>query len=173
MNVQNAMLVGFFKEFGAAEDAVGNKTGATTMRALSKRTAFAMTEFLWHEKDDDHFVTQRNLDGSLRDMVDYDANLIALAHGVVQPDKAAKVLRRIDSGQCTHGRATWVSERIYNGTGDVVGGGQTSDAVSSMGRIGWYDALARKRFGDLLTFDRVILEPLIDDVLQYTWLHER
>ena len=46
-----------------------------------------MNKFLWASKGsgDDHFVTQWNglQDNTVRDFVDYDSNLIAAAHGVV------------------------------------------------------------------------------------------
>lgn len=47
--------------------------------------------------------------------VDYDSNLIALAHGVAPEEAARRALARVDGGQCTHGRATWVSEKTYDG----------------------------------------------------------
>ena len=37
------------------------------------------------------------------------------------------------------------------------------------GRISWFDALARKRFSDQAYFDSVILDPLVSDVIRYTW----
>jgi hypothetical protein len=43
----------------------------------------------------------------------------------------------------------------------------------SMGRIGWFDALARRRYGDLQTFDNLLLNPIRDDLNAWTWVHER
>lgn len=48
-------------------------------------------------------------------MVDYDANLIAVAVGATSKEQTAKVLQRIDAGPCTHARGTWVSEKRYEG----------------------------------------------------------
>jgi hypothetical protein len=42
-----------------------------------------------------------------------------------------------------------------------------------MGRIAWFDALARRRYGDLETFDNVLLNRLRDDLRNWTWMHER
>jgi hypothetical protein len=38
---------------------------------------------------------------------------------------------------------------------------------------GWFDALARQQVHDAVTFSRVLLQPLADDVRRWTWLHER
>ena len=46
----------------------------------------------------------------VEDMVDYDSNLIAVAHGIPSYSQSRRILDRIDRGPCTHGRATWVSE---------------------------------------------------------------
>ena len=85
---------------------------------LADRIAVAMNAVLWHE---DHYVTQMNPDGSTRDFVDYDSNLIAVAAGVPSAGQAALLLRRIDGGRCTHGRATFVSE-VYYGPHDTTNG---------------------------------------------------
>jgi hypothetical protein len=42
-----------------------------------------------------------------------------------------------------------------------------------MGRIGWADALARRRFRDVSFFDSVLLNPILKDLLARTWLTER
>jgi hypothetical protein len=77
----------------------------------------------------------------------------------------------VDAGPCTHGRATWVSERYY-GPADTYGG-NTGDSATAMGRIGWADALARRAVGDRATFSERILGPLQSDLLQRTFLTER
>jgi len=112
-----------------------------------------------------------NPDGTSRDFVDYDANLIALAYGIPAADRAKRAFARIDGGRCVHGRATFVSE-LYYGEHDTTGGNQ-GDSWCTMGRIGWFDALARKRYRDQATFDNLLLDPLIGDVNRWTWLHER
>ncbi len=121
------MAVIFFREFAAAEAAVGNSSGAASllqvthdtptrfphlfiMMQLADLIATAMNKYLW---SNDHYVTQMNLDGSTRDFIDYDSNLIATAAGVPSKSQAALLLRRIDGGRCSHGRATFVSEKYY------------------------------------------------------------
>jgi hypothetical protein len=53
---------------------------------LADRIAAAMNTHLW---SDDHYVTQMNPDGSTRDFIDYDSNLIATAAGVPSASQAA------------------------------------------------------------------------------------
>jgi hypothetical protein len=48
--------------------------------------------------------------------------------------------------------------------------------VVTLARIGWVDALARKRIGDqrsLHTFDDLLMRPLQEDLLASVWLTER
>jgi len=167
----NAMAVGFLHEFANAEAATGNSTGATRLHEIANTIARAVEEKLWSNESNDHYVTQLNPDGSSRDFVDYDANLIALAHGIASKDRASAVFKRVDAGRCTHGRATFVAEKHYGYSNTT--GGNMGDSWCSMGRIGWFDALARQRFGDQETFDSLLLEPLIGDVNRFTWLRER
>jgi hypothetical protein len=170
----NAMMVGFLNEFADAEEAVGNTTGATALRNEATAMSAAMTEILW---DTDHFVTQVNPDPgpagprgistdgmgcakahNCRDFVDYDSNVIAVAHGVGGKAKGAAALKRIDGGKaagssspvqkCTAmqgGGPQWTSE-IWYGPGDTTGfpKGNVGDSCSAMGRIAYFDALARK-----------------------------
>ena len=197
----NAMAVGFWREFADAEEAVGNSTGAGALRALADSIAAAVNQRLWGPRSGnstsrgapaggrgtvgvagaarslgggtgDHYITQLNPDNTTRDFVDYDANFIALAYGI-PPDAghANAVLGRIASGACPHARGGWVSEKYY-GRKDCQRG-ITGDSWCSMGRISWFNALARKRYGDQAYFDGQILDPLVDDVIRYTWMHER
>jgi hypothetical protein len=164
----NAYMVGLLRDVAEAEEATGHDADAARHRAMSARIAQAMNDRLWAG---DHYVTQLNPDGSTRDFVDYDANLLAVAYGVAPPDRARAVLDRVDSGPCTHGRATWVSERFY-GPDDTYHG-NTGDSATAMGRIGWADAIARRRAGDRATYRDKILGPLRSDLLARTWLTER
>lgn len=167
----NGMAVGFLREFAAAEEALGNHSGAQVLIQLADTIAAAMHQQLVADTAD-HFITQRNWDNTTRDFVDYDANLISLANGVVtNVSFAERILQRIDSGRCTHGRATFVSERYY-GPQDCVNG-NIGDSWCSMGRNGWFDALTRARYGDVATFYDVIYKPLADDLREFTWLWER
>ena len=43
----------------------------------------------------------------------------------------------------------------------------------TLGRIGWADSHARKRVGDLNTFNNLLLAPLQQDMIEDTWLYER
>jgi len=110
-----------------------------------------------------------------RDFVDYDANAIAVAARVPTSTAAAgAVLARMDTGACTHARATYVSEIEY-GQKDCVNG-NTGDSAVTMGRIGWQDALARQAVGTpqaAAVFESVLLAPLQLDLLARTWLPER
>ena len=166
----NAMLVGFFSEFADAEEALETARGQLPLRALSSKIASAMNIHLWSE-DDDHYITQLNPKTNMtRDFVDYDSNLIAAANGVPTRTMASRMFRRIDSGQCSSTQ-TFVSERYY-GKNDTTGG-NTGDSWCAMARIAWYNALARKRFGDAEGFSANILSPLQDTLLRVTYMHER
>ena len=169
------MVVGFLGEFAEAEAAVGNATGASALRALATRVSDAMNKRLWAtaRAGGDHFVTQLNKDGSTRDFVDYDANLIAVAHGVAPPRRARKVLARIDAGRCGVG---FVSE-MYYGERDVTHG-NIGDSWCAMARIALFDARARKVVGGRAARAAVdaSLRTLQRDLLRgpkAPWMHER
>jgi hypothetical protein len=158
---------------------------AHELRALTQEMTSALRDTLWDGND--HFVTQINPDGTSRDFVDYDANLLAIAAGVFQPiddkddakelaEKLKRLVTRVDSGANTHIRATWCSEKPY--TGDrcdcyIVGGSVCGDSVVTLARIGWADALARHLMRDTSTYFDKILQPLQQDLLTNTWLYER
>eukprot|EP00698_Gefionella_okellyi_P003010 TRINITY_DN12839_c0_g1_i1.p1 TRINITY_DN12839_c0_g1~~TRINITY_DN12839_c0_g1_i1.p1 ORF type:complete len:766 (-),score=178.45 TRINITY_DN12839_c0_g1_i1:39-2336(-) len=165
----NAMIVGLLNEAAEAELALGFPSNAAALTTLAGKIAAAVNEHLWDGVD--HYITQRNLDGSIRDFVDYDSNLIAVATGVASVEQAEKVFAKVDAGRCTHGRATFVSE-LYYGPSDCFKE-NVGDSWCSMGRIGWFDSLARRRMGDQKTFDDILLNPLRDDLLANTWLRER
>jgi hypothetical protein len=161
-------MVDLLREVADAEALLGDDALAARRRALADDIVTGMNDRLWAG---DHYVTQLNPDGTTRDFVDYDANLLAVGFGVAPPDRAQKILARVDAGPCTHGRPTWVSERTY-GSGDTYGG-NTGDSAVTMGRIGWADAQARRRVGDRSTFEDKILGPVQSDLLARTWLTER
>ena len=171
----NGMLPGFLREFADAEEAVGNLSAAEELRKRADRGAMAMDALLWVDDATlgGHYVTQVDGcgGGNAKDFVDYDSNLIALAHGVpADPKRAAEVFRRVDGGRCRKS-ATFVSEKYY-GPDDTTGG-NTGDSWCAMGRIAWFDGLARKRYGDYAGFENFILNPLVDQVIESTWMHER
>jgi len=166
----NAMFVYLLKRFAAVETFVGNSTGANAYLRMAEGIIQAMNTWLWDPVSNDHYLTQINPDRTTRDFVDYDSQLLAVAFGVCPPERIASVLRRVDSGPCTHARATWVSEKYYN-TSDC-NLGNTGDSAVTMGRIGWVDGLSRKVSGDVATFNR-LLQPLQDDLHMNTWMYER
>ena len=112
---------------------------------------------------------------SCRDFVDYDSNLIAVAHSIPTLAQAKAVLHRIDTGiqRCTAmqgGGPQWTSE-IWYGKHDTTHG-NIGDSSSAMGRIAWFDGKARKVTGDVKAFD-VQMGVMQKDLLYYTWMHER
>lgn len=175
----NAMMAGFLTEMAAAEQALGDPARAKVLAAKASRMVGAMNRALWAPASEggDHFVTQLNPDGTYRDFVDYDANLIALAHGVPNStERRAALLRRIDRGRCSAaqgGGPQFVSEKWY-GKQDTTHG-NVGDSWCAMGRIAWFDAHARKLMGraaDRAAFDAQ-LGLLSRDLIADTWMHER
>eukprot|EP00756_Hemistasia_phaeocysticola_P043787 Hpha_TRINITY_DN17358_c0_g1::TRINITY_DN17358_c0_g1_i1::g.138044::m.138044 len=172
----NAIMPLLLEEMAVAEEVVfQNATYAKALRATADGIAGVMNARLWSAKEDDHYVTQLNPDGSTRDFVDYDSNLLAVAFGVAPADRAARILARVDRGNCTHIRATWASEKPYDGQDDcyIKGGSVCGDSVVTLGRIGWADALARLRVSDMDTLRHIILAPIESDLVERTWLYER
>lgn len=175
----NAMVVGFLQDFAAAERAVGEEARAVELEDQAKRVAEAVNKFLWSGSDAgaDHYITQLNIDGTTRDFVDYDSNLIAIANGVADETRSRLIQKRVDRGQCAAalgGGPQFVSEKYY-GPEDTTGG-NIGDSWCAMARIAWFDARGRKRFGttdDLNYFNSRLLAPVQRDVLQNTWMHER
>lgn len=100
-----------------------------------------------------------------------------MAHSVSDESRSRLIQQRVDAGQCSAASGAgpqFVSE-VYYGPDDTTGG-NTGDSWCSMGRIAYFDALGRKRFGtaeDLNYFNSVVLAPVQKDVITYTWMHER
>jgi hypothetical protein len=146
----NGMMVSFLDDFAQVEDAVGDSKKATLLRKMSKEMAMAMNTYLWANQSSgsDHYITQLDLDlSTIRDFVDYDANLIAAYAGVPSAARAQALFARIDAGTCSAnagGGPQWVSEKYY-GPKDTLNG-NIGDSRCSMGRIAWFDAHARKRY---------------------------
>ena len=164
----NAYMVGLLRSVAEAEAFLGERELAERRRALAVDIVDGMNRHLWSE---DHYITQLNPDGSTRDFVDYDANLLAIASGVASPEQAAAILARVDGGPCTHARATFVSERYY-GPEDTYNG-NVGDSDITMARIAWADGHARAVMGDIETFKQRIINPLRADMFATTWLYER
>jgi hypothetical protein len=73
----NAMVVGFLRDFAAAERLAGNETRASELESTADKVSIAMNAKLWASEatGGDHFITQLNVDGSIRDFVDYGEKL--------------------------------------------------------------------------------------------------
>lgn len=181
----NAAMVILSEAFADLEMSLDNTTGHDFYMTRAANLRIGMNTYLLSPQGD-HYCTQSdpsdasNPSGPIlvctRDFVDYDANLLAVA-ARVPPNQtfAEKVLARVDQGTCTHtGRATWVSEVMYNASNCV--NGNIGDSAVSMGRIAWQDGLARQAIGSSdakNAFETLIVGPLQADVLKRTWLPER
>ncbi len=144
---------------------------------MARAIAAAMNTRLWAG---DHYITQLNPDGTVRDFVDADANLLAVAFGIAPPARAALILRRLDAGGCagtTQSAAAPMAglrdaSQVSYGPADTYHG-NLGDSSVAMGRIGWADGRARAHVGDLATFNTRILDPVRTALLAHTWLTER
>lgn len=175
----NAMMVGFLIELAKFYEHMGEDVDfALSLRKMSDTISQAMNKYLWDEDSNDHFITQLNQDGSTRDFIDYDSNLIAVAFGVLDryPERLERLLQRVDNGEHTHVRATWCCEIPYSGDREdcyIVGGSVCGDSVVTLGRIGYMDALTRQKTRDWKSFQNLLLAPLQRDLLEDVWLYER
>jgi len=142
----NMATVGLLELLAPVSEFCGDVAGAHRYRDLYHAISEGIRAKLWNGKD--HFFTQRNINGTIRDFVDYDGNFGALAFGVVTDATwRAAMFSRLDNGPHTHpgGRGTWVSEKYY-GPPDCYHG-NTGDSATAMGRIWWLDMKARHRYG--------------------------
>jgi hypothetical protein len=150
---------------------------STELHRLADKITVSMNSLLWDLASNDHYITQLNADlKTTRDFIDYDSNLLAVAFGVAPDARLGRLLDRVDSGAYTHIRGTWCCELPYSGDAEdcyIVGGDVCGDSIVTLGRIGWADSHARKRVGDLQTFNSLLLEPLQRDLVDDTWLFER
>ena len=139
-------------------------------REMRHNLYLGIRDQLWNGND--HFITQRNQDGSTLDKVDYDGNFAALAFDVLDPENARKLLHRLDAGAQTHPgmRGTWVSERRYEK--EDCYGGNDGDSDVAMARIWWLDMATRVRTRDQKTFT-ALLDNLEPDLLRDIWMPER
>lgn len=142
---------------------------AQRYRAVRRELIKGIHDELWSE---DHFITQRNPDGSSRDKVDYDGNFAALAFGITSAADSEKLLHRLDQGPHTHPgrRGTWVSERRYEK--EDCYGSNDGDSDTAMARIWWLDMAARVRLGGQSTFDE-LLDSMESDLIRDVWMPER
>jgi hypothetical protein len=133
----NAIAPFIFKRLAETFDALGqNKDLSQYLREISDNVIENMNQYLWDESDNDHYITQLNMDGTTRDFIDYDANLLAVAFDVSSLERSKSILTRVDSGQYTHIRGTWCCEIPYTGDANdcyIVGGTVCGDSVVTLG----------------------------------------
>lgn len=147
----------------------GDNQSAQHYRALRRELISGIHNELW---SGDHFITQKNPDGTTRDKVDYDGNFAALAFGIPDEADSTKLLHRLDQGPHTHPgqRGTWVSERRYEKQDCY--GDNDGDSDTAMARIWWLDMAARVRLGDRAMFNH-LLDPIESDLIGDVWMPER
>lgn len=167
----NVFALELLKRMSGTASFCGDGVTADRYLEMRERIRAGIRNRLWDGHD--HFVTERDLDGSTRDFVDYDGNFGALAFGAL-PDElnARRLLTRLDSGPHTHpgGYGTWVSERRYEKKDCYKQNDGDSDVA--MARIWWLDMAARVRMGDRATFD-ALFEKTEEDLLKNVWMAER
>ena len=173
----NALAVDVFTELSRMFLYLSNSQAAGLYADTAFNISSALNERLWRH---DHFATQLNPDGSERDFVDYDSNLLATAFVPMGSERLHATLRRVDNGSCTHAApGTYISEKLY-GHNDVYNCDAAKpeifcvgDSRVSYGRVAWLDALSRKRAGDYKTFEELIVAPIRREVFELVWCHER
>ena len=205
----NAFAVTALRRYAKAASFCAGRVATTNAQQAAQANAFraeaayatstadaiaaAMNKLLWNGED--HYFTQRNPDGTTRDFVDYDSNLLALAAGVASPQQAAAVLGRIAKGRCAASNPglgppgtlfpQYVSEKVYGPADCFLE--NIGDSVVAMGRIAWADGHARRRAAtDALragnasyyeaqreVFEDRILAPIVQAIAKNTWLPER
>eukprot|EP01061_Rhynchopus_euleeides_P007526 TRINITY_DN16566_c0_g1_i1.p1 TRINITY_DN16566_c0_g1~~TRINITY_DN16566_c0_g1_i1.p1 ORF type:complete len:790 (+),score=330.31 TRINITY_DN16566_c0_g1_i1:86-2455(+) len=177
----NVALVLLFRDLSEAYLSLGDTTNSNKFSNLASLIAGSVEAALW---DTDHYITDLSPEGKTRDFIDYDANLLAISAGVADLDtRSVAILGRVDSGRCAKSHS-FVSEKWY-GPADTYGG-NVGDSWTAMGRIAWYDAMSRKRVGQMLFrtnktvadaalshFNDVLVDPIRDAVLEGTWVRER
>ena len=107
----NALAVDVFTELSRMYTFLSNPREAAVYADAAGNITAALNAELWRG---DHFATQLNPDGSEKDFVDYDSNLLATAFVPMSAERRQAVLRRVDSGSCTHAApGTYISEKVY------------------------------------------------------------
>mmetsp|Transcript_36000 Transcript_36000/g.62546 ORF Transcript_36000/g.62546 Transcript_36000/m.62546 type:complete len:399 (+) Transcript_36000:1-1197(+) len=168
----NIYMIHFLRELASANVALSRPSVAAELVATADNISHAVNTHLWSDEND-HYITQLNHDGTIADYVDYAANLMAIFTGTASAQRAARIVERVAKGNCTGKgkRATWVSEKPFYFKGNLEG-----DSTSAEGRVGLMDAKARRAIGTadaLAYFNNELLDPIQQDLLEYTWLSER
>ncbi len=167
----NVMLLRLLSLMSDVARVCGDMDSVNRYLVYKKNIKHGINEHLWNGND--HYYTQKNVDGTIRDMVDYDGNYAAIAFGAVTDDaKIDSIFKRLDGGENTHpnGYGTWPSEKIY--TEKDCYGGNTGDSDVAFARIWWLDMFARYVTGDLNNFN-LYFNKIRKDLIDYTWMRER
>jgi hypothetical protein len=167
----NVAAVWMLQRMAETAESCGDETGAVRYLDFARKIESGIRNNLWDKSD--HFLTQRNPDGTTRDFVDYDGNFAAIALGVLNnSSEEAKLLHRLDSGVHIHpgGRGTWVSEKRYEKSDCY--GDNDGDSDVAMARIWFFDMLARVHMKDGITFDS-LLKNMEFSLLEDVWMPER
>ena len=167
----NVMLLRLLPLMSDVAKWCNDEDGAEKYLLYSKNIKSGINEQLWDGND--HYFTQKNVDGTIRDMVDYDGNYAAIAFGAVTNKAIVKsIFKRLDGGKNTHpnGYGTWPSEKTYEEVDCY--GGNTGDSDVAFARIWWLDMFARYVSGDLENFN-VYFNKLGKDLIDNTWMRER
>jgi len=96
----NLFAVELFNRMAEVESHFGNSSGAAAARAVATRLTTSLNARLWDNETGDHYITQLNPDGSTADDLDIDSNLMAVAFGVADDARAAKIMRRLATLPC-------------------------------------------------------------------------
>ena len=187
----NVLMVHVLRQMARAEVRMGGSSRA--MEQLARNVSDAVNALLWHTSDGDHYVTSvvresRAASGErassrsssrvapqatrVVDFVDSDSNLMAVALGVSSGPRARHILERIDRNPLARFVPTWVSERLYEGDDSRPPGG-TADSICGMGRIAYFNALARRRIGSPASrrfFLDHLLGKIVRDLEQLVWM---
>ena len=150
----NAMLLHLLSLMSAVAQFCGDADGAARYPHMAAEIKQGLNDSLWNGQD--HYMTQRNPDGSSRDMVDYDGNYAAIAFGATtNQQQIAAMYRRLDFGAHTHpgNRGTWVSE-IYYGSKGLFSVATPAILRPLWRRIWWLDLDSRYVTGDETNFYR-------------------
>ena len=159
-----------FRRLAIVETHFGNSTGAAKASAVAATLKASINARLWDDASADHYVTQLNPDGSVADFLDIDGNLIAVALGIADDNRAESIMKRLKTLPCIRpgGYGTMLTGK-YMG---VPGRGSACDASVTMARVFYVDALSLRRVGDAATFSHM-LSTMQADQVRNTWMAER
>jgi hypothetical protein len=100
----NVMFVSVLRQLSDAYTYFNDTARAAAAGGMADTITAAVNAHLYAG---DHYITQLNPNGTVRDFVDYDSNLLAVGLGVASDDRVPAILKRVDGGKCTHARPTY------------------------------------------------------------------